>query len=254
MIQESPSAPPRKVGHPDVTEDSVIRAGVAHDIVNAVQLVTAHCELALRDAARPEHAARHMAAVRRSADLASSLCVRLMRSGLRNQNSHVRVDDAIRRVVAELSPQSDAIQLEWASSSPTVFIDVGQFSQAIRNIILNAIQASGGVSTGISIFTSIETVSCGLTRSGEKVEPLHDGAYVKIDIKDSGQGMDEALLGVIFEPGFTTKPRGSGIGLAAAIAIMRRFSGTILVHSVPGIGSTFTLLLPNSNPDVTATL
>src|SRR6185369_2365248 len=107
------------------------------------------------------------------------------------------------------------------------------------NLIVNAIQSmpKGGV---LSIRAGNETVPPGDSRG------LAAGRYLKIVISDQGGGIPAELLPKIFDPYFTTKTTGSGLGLASVFSIVKRHEGAISAASAPGVGATFELLLPAS--------
>ena len=229
-------------------EDAVIRAGVAHDIVNAVQAATAHCELALRHVSGVPAADRNVAAARNSADLASSLCIRLMRSSFPKPKAATSINDTISQVLRELAPTTDTVKTSLCASKPIVFGDATQLAQVIRNILMNAIQASGGLAKEIEITSSVVSILEGVTCRGERAENAANGPYARVDIKDHGTGIQPCIIDLIFEPGFSTKTEGSGIGLAAAIAIVRQHRGLIFVNSILGIETTFSILIPSFVP------
>ncbi len=123
---------------------------------------------------------------------------------------------------------------------PTVEIDEGQISRVIHNLVINAQQSmtQGGV-------IRIQADRIAVSGSSEELGlPLKDGEYVKISIQDQGTGMPEEYLGKIFDPYFTTKTKGSGLGLTTSYSIVKRHGGHIAVQSKVGIGTTFFLYLP----------
>ncbi|MCK5340793.1 MAG: response regulator, partial [Desulfobulbaceae bacterium] len=119
-------------------------------------------------------------------------------------------------------------------------IDEGQVSQVISNLVINANQAmsEGGV---ISIAAENMTVGKGANL------PLKQGKYVKITVADHGEGISPENLPKIFDPYFSTKQAGSGIGLATSYSIIRRHRGLVTVESVLGDGTTFYIYLPASD-------
>jgi CheY-like chemotaxis protein/anti-sigma regulatory factor (Ser/Thr protein kinase) len=121
-----------------------------------------------------------------------------------------------------------------------VKIDPGQIGQVINNIILNADQAMPGGGT-ISIAT--ENVVIGRQQG----LPLKEGRHVKIAINDHGLGIPKNHLAKIFDPYFTTKQKGSGIGLAIAHSIVEKHNGFITVESQVGIGTTVCVYLPSTS-------
>jgi PAS domain S-box-containing protein len=116
-------------------------------------------------------------------------------------------------------------------------VDEGQISQVINNIIINADQAMPEGGTIV--------IECRNMRVGEKsLLPLEEGDYVAISIEDQGVGMPREHLSRVFDPYFTTKQKGSGLGLATAYSIIKRHGGLITVESEAGKGSVFHIYLP----------
>jgi PAS domain S-box-containing protein len=131
----------------------------------------------------------------------------------------------------------------------TVEVDVGQISQVINNIVINADHAMPG--GGI-----IQVSALNFTLKNGTLLPLPAGRYVKITIADTGQGIPQENLTRIFDPYFTTKSKGSGLGLSTARSIVRKHSGHIEIESEPGAGTSVHIYLPASgkcmNGSVTA--
>ena len=118
-----------------------------------------------------------------------------------------------------------------------VEVDEGQINQVINNLLINADQAmpSGGI-----IKTEAENIT---VEEGSDL-PLPEGEYVKLTIADQGIGIANEYLDKIFDPYFTTKQKGSGLGLATAYSIIKKHSGYIKVESQIGAGTTFHIYLP----------
>ncbi len=125
-----------------------------------------------------------------------------------------------------------------------VEIDKGQINQVINNIIINADQAmpDGGVIT-----ISGENLTI---REGTPKLQLKRGKYIKLSIEDGGTGILPANLKKIFDPYFTTKPHGSGLGLTSSYGIIKKHGGNIFVESTLGSGTTFDIFLPASEKEV----
>jgi len=120
----------------------------------------------------------------------------------------------------------------WAAD-----VDKAQISQVIQNLVINATQAmaAGGVLR----------VTASNQRIGARSHPvLAEGDYVRISVADTGEGIPPEHIGRIFDPYFTTKLQGHGLGLATVFSIIRRHQGHIEVESTLGRGSTFTIWLP----------
>jgi PAS domain S-box-containing protein len=117
--------------------------------------------------------------------------------------------------------------------------DEGQISQVIHNLIINADQA---MPEGGMIEVSAENITIGI----EAALPLQQGNFVKMSIKDQGIGMPEDHLSKIFDPYFSTKQKGSGLGLTVAYSIIKNHQGYITADSELGVGTTFSIYLPAS--------
>jgi len=130
--------------------------------------------------------------------------------------------------------------------------DVAQVRQVVMNLVTNALESlpeTGG---------RVEVETCGLLltpRSLELPGGVHEepsGRFACVTVRDTGCGMDAETLGRIFEPFFTNKFQGRGLGLAAAQGIVRSHGGRLDVESAPGEGTTFRVLLPQVEPPVEA--
>jgi len=115
--------------------------------------------------------------------------------------------------------------------------DKGQLGQVVQNLVLNAAQA---MAAGGTVRVSVRNEALAAGGPG----PLPAGNYLRLEITDQGPGIAPAHLARIFEPYFTTKPAGSGLGLATVYSIVRRHHGHIEVESPPGRGATFRCWLP----------
>ena len=139
-----------------------------------------------------------------------------------------------------LSGSSVQCQFTLPANLWAVEVDTGQMSQVLQNLIINAQQA---MPDGGTIKVSAENVRL----SGRSGLPLPRGNYIKIIIQDEGIGISPEHLDKIFDPYFTTKQQGNGLGLATAYSIIKRHEGHIYAESALGVGSTFYIYLP-ANP------
>ncbi len=123
----------------------------------------------------------------------------------------------------------------WAAS-----VDPGQINQLLNNILINADQAMPGGGT-------ITITASNLSLEEGHNLPLENDSYLKISISDRGEGIAPEIISRIFDPYFTTKGTGSGLGLATAYSIVKRHAGHLEVESHPGQGTTFNIYLPASS-------
>lgn len=126
-----------------------------------------------------------------------------------------------------------------------VDIDVGQISQVVNNLTINAVQAMHG--GGIFMVYAENVVL-----RADNTRPIKEGKYVRISFLDHGAGIPPESLAKIFDPYFTTKVKGNGLGLATSYSIVKKHGGYIDVESEVGVGTTFHIFLPASEKSIAA--
>jgi signal transduction histidine kinase len=140
------------------------------------------------------------------------------------------------------------VTTELAEGLPEVEGDAPQVRQAVMACLLNATEAIGDEAGTITVRTGaadFDRPYLGECAAGEELAP---GRYAWVEVEDTGGGIPAPDLGRIFDPFFSTKFTGRGLGLAAVLGIMHAHAGAIRVASAPGSGSTFRLLLPVAGP------
>jgi len=141
-------------------------------------------------------------------------------------------------------PKLVNLSLELDEDLPPVLVDEAQLQQVVMNLVINGAEAIGENKTGV---VEIRVAP----RQIGKREALEffgsgqaEGTYVMLEVKDTGSGMDEDTKARIFDPFFSTKFAGRGLGLAEVQGIVKAHKGSINVYSIPGRGSSFLILLP----------
>ena len=237
----------------------VLAGGIAHDFNNILMGVLGNADLALSvlSPASParENVRRIITAAQRAAELSQQM---LAYSGKgRFVVETIDLNEVIREMshLVEVSlSKKAALKFSLADNLPATEGDVTQIRQVIMNLITNASEAIGDRSGIISVVTGAQY--CGaeyLARVFQMSEP-EEGVFVVLEVADTGTGMDEETRERIFDPFFSTKFAGRGLGLAAVLGIVRGHGGAIRVYSEPSKGSTFKLLFPAAHidPDVVA--
>jgi len=220
-----------------------LAGGVAHDFNNLLAVIMNCTEFVLEalDPNDPSHA--DLEESRNAAVRAAALVRQLLAFSRRQILQPALVDVSV--VVASVASmlgrvlgEDVKLLLETATALPKVRVDPGQLEQVLMNLAVNARDAMprGGTLT-------IATDEMEIAASDATPNP---GRYVRLTMRDSGFGMDEATLARIFEPFFTTKApgRGTGLGLSTVYGIVKQSGGHVLVRSEPGAGTTFEILLP----------
>jgi signal transduction histidine kinase len=146
------------------------------------------------------------------------------------------------RELREDVPPAVRLELQLTPGLPPLAADPSQLQQLVIDLVKNAREAiEPGEPGTITVRAGIREIVPADIRAHEEIEP---GAYVEIEVRDTGCGMDEATMARIFDPFFTTKFPGRGLGLAAVSGIARSHGGVVRVNSTPGHGSSFQVLLP----------
>ncbi len=227
----------------------IMAGGIAHDfnnlltvIIGNLELSSVHIDSASRAAPRIEQA---MQASLRAADLTRHMLAYSGRGVFELQqldlNQLVKENcDLFRTTV----PKTITMETMISVSLPPILGDAGQLQQVIMNLITNAAEAIDGEPGSIVITTGIQECDKKLLQQSRLEQKPPPGQYVFIDVTDSGCGMDEETQRRIFEPFYTTKFTGRGLGMSSVMGIIKSHNGAILLISKPGSGSTFKVLLP----------
>ncbi|MDZ7640832.1 MAG: ATP-binding protein [Desulfurivibrio sp.] len=226
----------------------LLAGGIAHDFNNLLAALYGQISMANLDLP-PGHPARHpLELAEQSADRARSLTAQLLTystGGTLNR----RIQD-IAGLLTEIghfviSGEGYQLRLHIADDLWESAIDRQQIGNVLHNLLLNAKEAmpSGGTVEIVAANRELPT-SSGL--------PLAPGCYLRLQIRDYGPGIPAANLSLIFEPYFSSKPRGAtkgtGLGLSICQSVITRHGGHIEVASQPGRGTTFTIYLPAAAP------
>jgi signal transduction histidine kinase len=226
----------------------VLAGGIAHDFNNLLTVILGNTSVVLGSlpADWPERAQMEQIerASTRCADLAQQM---LAYSG--QGKFVVEVVDLV-TVVGDLGELINAaiskkanLSLHFAQDTPPIEADVTQLHQVILNLITNASEALGDDPGTITVSSERVTADRAyLVEHG--AEHIAEGTYARLEVIDTGSGMDADTFEKLFDPFFTTKFTGRGLGLAAVQGIVRGHRGAIEVHTEPGVGTSFRLLLP----------
>jgi signal transduction histidine kinase len=213
-------------------------ASLAHELTQplAASLANAETGLRLLAAAEPDldelrgTLADIVADERRARELVQKLRRFLRRGEVERGALAVRpvLVEVLELVAREAQAQSVALRLEAAEPLPEVMGDRVQIQQVVLNLLSNAIDAAAAQQVRREVVVCAERCAAG----------------VGIEIRDTGAGMDERTLAHLFQPFFTTKPKGMGLGLSISRTIVEAHGGTITARSAPGEGATIRVELP----------
>jgi len=233
----------------------VLAGGIAHDFNNLLVGIMGNAGLALlelpSDGAGRERVVQIETAARRASDLARQM---LAYSGKgRFVVTPLDVSELAKEMTQLLRASiGPSIEIKYALDEDPVIIegDATQLRQVVMNLVVNASDAIGETNGSITVATSRVHADRAYLSGTFVDEGLPEGDYAVIDVSDTGAGMDAATRARIFDPFYTTKTQGRGLGLAAVLGIVRAHHGALKVYSEPGHGSTFKLLLPSTEAKV----
>jgi len=235
-----------------------LAGGIAHDFNNILAAILGNAQLALEDTGNPkvlESVREIIKAGVRGRDLVQQIL-----SFSRRQITDRKlvslgpiVQESLRLLRLTL-PSNLTLEASCAPATPLVLADSTQIGQIILNLAHNAIQAMRHTSGRIEICVDTISVEEAMRRPNTGLRSMveaHPGEVVRLAVRDTGPGMDAALLERIFEPFFTTKPvgEGTGLGLSVVHGIVQAHEGAIEVDSAPGKGTTFLVYLPAARVD-----
>ena len=228
---------------------AVLAGGVAHDFNNLLVGILGHADLALMDLPLGSPARSNLEAIEIAAQRAADLARQMLAYSGRGQFIVDQLD--LRNLVEEISHLLETtvskkvkIKYTFDHRTPAVEGDSTQIRQVLMNLLTNASEAIDDRPGVISIATGF--VDCDaqyLNQSGLDHEPA-PGRYAFVEVSDTGCGMDEETRRKIFDPFFSTKFTGRGLGLAAVLGIVKGHNGAVQVDSERDKGTSFRVLLP----------
>jgi len=227
----------------------VLAGGIAHDFNNLLTGILGHAALALQqtpsDEALREHLVRIETAAVRAADLTNQMLAYAGRGRLQARRFDLsELTSEMVRLIETVISKKATLQLVLAPDLPEIQGDPGQIRQVVMNLLTNASDALDGAPGAIHVETGTRILSAEHLARTWLHDALPGGRYVYLEVRDTGRGMDANTRARIFDPFFTTKFTGRGLGLAAALGIVRAHRGAIEVTSELGGGSTFRVMLP----------
>ena len=221
----------------------LLAAGIGHDFNNILTAILANVSLAMSELKPGDELHDILSEAERASLRARDLTQQLMSfsRGGSLAKKPVRVE-AVAREAASMAIRGSNCRCRFgfAPDLRPASADEGRLAQVVQNLVLNAVEATP--EGGEIVIDAVNRDILDGAREG-----LPAGRYIHLSISDSGIGIPKEHLTRIFDPYFTTKQKGSGLGLATCFSIVRQHGGRIDVDSRPGEGSTFRVLLPASD-------
>ncbi|MBN1547946.1 MAG: PAS domain S-box protein [Syntrophaceae bacterium] len=225
-----------------------LAGGIAHDFNNILASMIGYTELTMMNDQRPDLRANYLGQVIQACERAKNLVNQILSFSRQREQQRKPVDvrlivkEALKLLRASL-PTTIQISPQIAVESLTVMADPTQIHQIVINLCTNAAHAMrdcGGVLDVAAAKLAVTDTMCTMHPDFKR------GSYVHLMVRDSGHGIQPAILDKIFDPFFTTKrhQEGTGLGLSVVYGIVKSYNGVIQVQSDPGQGSTFNIYIP----------
>ncbi|MEI6207417.1 MAG: ATP-binding protein [Desulfuromonadales bacterium] len=224
----------------------VLAGGIAHDFNNILAIIIGYCSLVRMDYETSEEYIPH---IETAAQRAAALCRQMLTYAGKTQSVLAQVD--MKEIVAEMLTMLKAtisrnvsIRADLSDAIPHINGDASQLRQVVMNLIINASEAIGEAQGVIQVSLTRTELKAGQSDKDYNGSIIPAGHYICLEVTDSGCGMDDETRRRIFEPFYTTKFTGRGLGMSALLGIITAHKGALQLSSQPGHGSTFKVYLP----------
>lgn len=232
----------------------VLAGGIAHDFNNLLAALLGNLELAMLRLPKDDPASKRLEeaekAALRAVDLTRQMLAYSGKGSFKVQN--ISLSDVVEEnghIFRAAIAKNIDMYLHLDPAVPLILADPGQMQQVVMNLITNASEAIGDQPGKMTLATGVmECDEAYLARSRLEEKPP-PGRYVWVEVADTGCGMSEEVMDRIFDPFFSTKFTGRGLGMSAVLGIVRGHGGGIILDSVPGRGSVIRVLFPASSDD-----
>ena len=227
----------------------VLAGGIAHDFNNILTGVLGNASLASLELPAGAPAQSYLESIRLGSLRAADLCKQMLaysgkgRFVVKKLSLNALVEETTQLLRLSISKQA-ALRFDLHAELPMIEADATQMRQVIMNLVINSSEAIGAKSGVIGLSTGLTRVDREYLGGTILAPELAEGTYVYLEVSDTGCGMSAETRSKIFEPFYTTKFTGRGLGLAAVLGIVRGHGGALKVYSEEGRGTTFKLLFP----------
>ncbi len=236
---------------------AVLASGIAHDFNNLLTGILGSTGLALREVEGTSRSVvtDRLRQIETAAERAASLSDQLLSYAGEEQLTLRPLDlnelvEEQRGAMDELVPDEITLQFQLKEGLAPIDMDSAQIRQVLLQLVRNGVEAMDGQEGVLTIRTSSVNAWASYFEGAFPPDGLEPGPYVFFEVSDSGRGLDESTRARMFDPFFSTKAPGRGLGLATTLGIIRAHRGAIKVYSAPGRGTTFEVLFPASSREV----
>jgi signal transduction histidine kinase/ABC-type amino acid transport substrate-binding protein/CheY-like chemotaxis protein len=224
----------------------VLAGGIAHDFNNILAIIMGNCSLAKMDS---DNAGNYIPEIEKASDRAAALCRQMLAYAGKAQIVKSTFDlvglvDEMVKMLRSSLPQNAVIKQSSLVDIPSVSGDASQIRQIVMNLIINASEAIGESQGEIQVSLTKTAIKDGQQAKDHQGNSISPGWYVCLEVTDNGCGMDNETRQRIFEPFYTTKFTGRGLGMSAVLGIITSHGGALQLFSQTGQGTTFKVYLP----------
>ncbi|MFT3781872.1 MAG: MASE1 domain-containing protein [Nibricoccus sp.] len=231
----------------------VLAGGIAHDFNNLLTPLLGYASLARLDLPDDSPVQQTLQKIEKSTERAAALCQQMLAYAGRNPLAFSEIDlsrliDETSQLLRVTTGKKRTLQFELTRPLPPITADPTQLRQVLMNLALNASEAIGENPGTIAIRTRQEAVTFATLSARFHGRAPSPGQYVVLEVEDNGSGMTPEVYTRIFEPFFSTKFAGHGLGLAAVLGIIKSHNGAIHVKTEQGKGTIFRVFFPAAAP------
>lgn len=232
----------------------VLAGGIAHDFNNILTVILGQCFMAREDADPDKSYKPHFQQIETAANRAADLCRQMLtyagRTEFEQTNLSLRqlVDDSVKMLQSAIK-KNVTVELDLKRDVPKIKGDIGQVQQIVMNLIINAVEAVGDDNGTVKVVLSKTVYKADQKETDTFGTVIKAGTYVCLEVSDTGIGMDAETQRRIFEPFYTTKFTGRGLGMSAISGIVKSHDAALKLTSTPGVGTTFRVFFHATEAD-----
>lgn len=229
----------------------VLAGGIAHDFNNLLAIIMGYCSLTKMDY---ETAENNIPEIEKAVERAAALCRQMLVYAGKAPFEKTQVDICMTvtemlKMLQSTIAKNVVIKPELSVDVPCVIGDASQIRQVVMNLIINAAEAIGDAQGEVRVSLSQKVLNKDAAEKDYLGKIIPHGFYVCLEVADTGGGMSYETYNRIFEPFYTTKFSGRGLGMSAVLGIIQTHSGALQLSSELGKGTTFKIFLPAQNKD-----
>ena len=227
----------------------VLAGSVAHDFNNILTIILGHCHILNKEIDSGMTLKEHVKQIEAAGSRAVGLCRQMLRyAGQRTQvqamvDTWLLVEGAV-KMLASAFKTNVSVKLDLKRDVPELTADYVQIQQVVMNLIINAAEAIGDKSGTINVALKKAHIQAGQSDTDFMGTTIPAREYACLDVSDNGCGIEKEIEKRIFEPFYTTKSAGRGLGMSAVLGIVKSYDGALRLTSSPGVGTSIQVYFP----------